>query len=244
MTLLHILYDEDHKHSIFCAENQKRVEKVLDFIIKSVKRHKDYIKLLDAGCGTGNILRLTENKVGLLAGVDVSAECLKSSSRYTKSLICSDCSCLPFKGGSVDIITAYSVLHHLYDFKKFLREAYRILENGGWIYTDFDHNNLVLHKIIARYKEKMFQLPLLNSLKKTIKGNAVNSYKVIDYKLANYHNEFKGGINFQEVRAELKEIGFRNIDIFYYKKQDGIYYVEKGISSMLRCPFAYCVAEK
>ena len=43
---------------------------------------------------------------------------------------------------------------------------------------------------------------------------------------------------------ELKKIGFGNINIFYYKKQDGIYHVEKGISSMLRYPFAYCVANK
>ena len=85
---------------------------------------------------------------------------------------------------------------------------------------------------------------MLNSLKKTIQGNTVNSYKVTDYKLANYHNEFKGGINFQEVRVELKKIGFGNINIFYYKKQDGIYHVEKGISYMLRYPFAYCVANK
>ncbi len=28
------VYDCGHKHSIFCAENQKRVEKILEYIIK------------------------------------------------------------------------------------------------------------------------------------------------------------------------------------------------------------------
>ena len=238
------IYDKDHKHNIFCVENQERVESILDFIIKNIKRSKNYIKLLDVGCGTGNILKLSKSKVDFVVGTDVSVECLNLASHYTNNIIYSDATCLPFKSASVDIITAYSVLHHLFDFTDFFREAYRMLDHKGCVYTDFDHNSLMLHKILARYKEEMLQLPLLNSLKKTIKGNRVNSYKITDYKLANYHNKFKGGINFQEVRKQLKKIGFRYIYIYFYKKQGTTYHTGRSIFSMLRYPFVYCIAMK
>lgn len=87
-------------------------------------------------------------------------------------------------------------------------------------------------------------MPLFNSLKKAIKKNRINNSETTDYKLANFHNELKGGINFLEVRQNLKKIGFRQIDIFAYKKQDSIYSGGKGVFSMLRYPLVYCIAKK
>jgi ubiquinone/menaquinone biosynthesis C-methylase UbiE len=238
------LYDEKHQHTVFSAENQKRVEEIIEYIIKDVDRNNECIKLLDAGCGTGNILSLSKDKVSLVAGTDISAECLKLSSRYTNNLTRSDVSSLPFRSASVDVITAYSVLHHLFDYTEFLREAYRVLGKGGWLYTDFDHNNLMLRKMLPLFRGKIFSIPLFNSLKKAIKKNRINNSETTDYKLANFHNELKGGINFLEVRKNLKKIGFRQIDIFAYKKQNSIYSGGKGLFSMLRYPLVYCVAKK
>ena len=237
-------YDEDHQYTVFSVENQKRVKKIIEYIINDVDRSDDCIKLLDAGCGTGNILSLSKDKVDLVAGTDVSVECLKLSSRYTNNLICSDASSLPFKSTSVDIVTAYSVLHHLFDYTEFLREAYRVLGKGGWLYTDFDHNNLMLRKMLPLFRKKIFSMPLFNSLKKAIKKNRINDSEATDYKLANFHNELKGGINFLEVRKKLKKIGFRQIDILAYEKQGSIYCGGKGIFSMLRYPLVYCIAKK
>ena len=166
------------------------------------------------------------------------------SSRYTSNLARSDASSLPFRSASVDIITAYSVLHHLFDYTEFLREAYRVLDKGGWLYTDYDHNNLMLRKMLSLFRGKIFSMPLFNSLKKAIKKNRINNSETTDYKLANFHNELKGGINFLEVRQNLKKIGFRQIDIFAYKKQDSIYSGGKGVFSMLRYPLVYCIAKK
>jgi ubiquinone/menaquinone biosynthesis C-methylase UbiE len=238
------LYDEKHQHTVFSAENQKRVEEIIEYIIKDVDRNNECIKLLDAGCGTGNILSLSKNKVSLVAGTDISAECLKLSSRYTNNLARSDVSSLPFRSASVDVITAYSVLHHLFDYTEFLREAYRVLGKGGWLYTDFDHNNLMLRKMLPLFRGKIFSIPLFNFLKKAIKKNRINDSEATDYKLANFHNELKGGINFLEVRKKLKKIGFRQIDILAYEKQGSIYCGGKGIFSMLRYPLVYCIAKK
>ena len=90
----------------------------------------------------------------------------------------------------------------------------------------------------------MLSMPILNLLKKAIMRNRINSSEITEYKLANFHNELKGGINFLEVRTKLKKIGFKQIHIFTYKKQGSIYYVEKGILSMLRYPLVYCIAKK
>tara|TARA_B100002003_G_scaffold235181_1_gene249831 strand:+ start:167 stop:946 length:780 start_codon:yes stop_codon:yes gene_type:complete len=238
------VYDCGHKHSIFCAENQKRVEKILEYIIKDIDRNDNCVRLLDAGCGTGNVLRLSKDKVGLVVGTDISAECLALSSRYTNNLACSDVSSLPFRSASVDVITAYSVLHHLFDYTEFLSEAYRVLAKGGWLYTDFDHNNLMLRTMFPLFRKKILSMPILNLIKRTIMKNRIDNSEITEYKLANFHNELKGGINFLEVRKKLKKIGFRQIRIFTYKKQGSIYYVEKGILSMLRYPLVYCIAKK
>ena len=238
------VYDYRHRHHIFCAENQKRVGKILNCIIKDIDRNDNCVRLLDAGCGTGNILRLSKDKVGLVVGTDISAECLALSSRYTNNLACSDVSSLPFRSTSVDVITAYSVLHHLFDYTEFLSEAYRVLAKGGWLYTDFDHNNLMLRTMFPLFRKKMFSMPILNLLKRAIMKNRIDNSEVAEYKLANFYNELKGGINFLEVRKKLKKIGFRQIRIFAYKKHGSIYYVEKGVLSMLRYPLVYSIAKK
>ena len=74
--------------------------------------------------------------------------------------------------------------------------------------------------------------------------NRIDNSEVAEYKLANFYNELKGGINFLEVRKKAKKIGFRQIRIFAYKKHGSIYYVEKGVLSMLRYPLVYSIAKK
>jgi ubiquinone/menaquinone biosynthesis C-methylase UbiE len=47
---------------------------------------------------------------------------------------------LPFGDGMFDLVTAYSVLHHLADHRPVLAEAARVLRPGGMLYVDLEPN--------------------------------------------------------------------------------------------------------
>ncbi|MFH1868832.1 MAG: class I SAM-dependent methyltransferase [Candidatus Omnitrophota bacterium] len=235
-------YDAEHKDNIWCEKNRERIKNILGLITEDARRDRRVIRLLDVGCGTGNILRASENMADSRIGCDLSIECLKAASRYTKELICTDGSALPFKGESVDILTDYSVLHHLFDYTEFLKEAYRVIAKGGWLYTDFDHNNLMFSKMRARAKKKISSaFHFLKSVKRLIKKGD-DHREVTDYMIANFHNEFGGGINPMHLKNILRETGFRRISIYAY--DSNTYIPHAGAIGILRYPYFYCIAKK
>lgn len=142
---------------------------------------------------------------------------------YADEVYCGDVSKLPFEDRSFDIVTAYSVLHHLYDYIKFLKEVYRVLDCGGILYTDYDHNALQWKKIIRRF----------------IKKDKPSSSST--YGLVNYQNEFHGGIDAVELKKILKEIGFKRIRIFSFTRRQK---TSSNLISLLCDPLIYTISEK
>lgn len=51
-------YDREARTSVFDENNQKRTNRILDTIIGNRKN----LRILDAGCGTGNILKLLRER--------------------------------------------------------------------------------------------------------------------------------------------------------------------------------------
>ena len=95
---------------------------------------------LDVGCGKGELLRLGRDSFREAVGCDPSLEMLKE---------CGDLqvrhqaepSALPFEDGSVDLVTAVCVYHHLApaDRQALAGESYRVLRPGG-VFAIFEHN--------------------------------------------------------------------------------------------------------
>jgi len=92
--------------------------------------------VLDAGCGTGMLLRrLAEAAPGIrLIGVDASPEMLAEARREAPdgtTLQQADVRHLPFADASFDAVVIGSVLHYLPDAEAALAEAARVLRPGG-----------------------------------------------------------------------------------------------------------------
>lgn len=102
-------------------------EKVILSVIK--KYRKDGL-FLDAGCGTGLILRhLPKGSVG----VDINPKNIKKAKKYTsgRKLILADIYKLPFRDATFSTIICTDVLEHLMTPNKALAELSRVLMQRG-----------------------------------------------------------------------------------------------------------------
>jgi SAM-dependent methyltransferase len=95
---------------------------------------------LDVGCGKGELLRLGRDSFREAVGCDPSLEMLKEC-RGLQTRHQTNPSALPFEEGSVDVITAVCVFHHLApaEQRAVTEEACRVLRPGG-ILAIFEHN--------------------------------------------------------------------------------------------------------
>lgn len=91
-------------------------------------------QILDAGCGAGGTT-MALKKYGHVTGIDAHPLAIKFSRKYPiDRLIKADVNKLPFAKNSFGLVTSFDVLYHK-DVNpiKALREAYRVLKNGGWV---------------------------------------------------------------------------------------------------------------
>jgi SAM-dependent methyltransferase len=92
------------------------------------------LRILDAGCGTGGMLRALERK-GAALGIDVSTEAIRFARRRAgpSPLVRGDVSRLPFASSSFDLVTSFDVLYHrnVPDDALALAELARVLKPGG-----------------------------------------------------------------------------------------------------------------
>ncbi len=104
--------------------------------------------LLDAGCGSGVVLRRARALFPRVAGVDVSRGMLARCLPFGADLCRANAARLPFADASFAGVTGYSLLHHLRDPAVALREFARVLRPGGFLYTDND-SNAAFHRRFA-----------------------------------------------------------------------------------------------
>lgn len=94
-------------------------------------------KILEVGCGNGYYLSLL-NRLGLkinLAGIDTDKAALKDAVKFVGNkkvrLILADASKIPFASNTFDRIVMSEVIEHVENEGKVLKEAYRVLKEGG-----------------------------------------------------------------------------------------------------------------
>lgn len=96
--------------------------------------------VLDIGCGTGIMfgrLKKCAGPRGRVVGLDFShAMISRAKAKYrgpASAFVCGDAHRLPFANGSFDRIVCFSCFPHFRDKKKAVREAARVLKQGGML---------------------------------------------------------------------------------------------------------------
>jgi len=125
---------------------QEDIETVLLGLVSG----QHFQRMVDLGTGTGRMLKLFAPHIKSGVGVDDSVEMLRvarhtlSDDAYTHiSVQQADLRDAPLKDGAADIITLHQVLHFLEEPSRAVKEAARLLTDGGHILiTDFAKHDL------------------------------------------------------------------------------------------------------
>lgn len=94
--------------------------------------------ILDLGCGDGSFALLTFGKGRIDVGIDKRGEDIKKSKStgVYKKLVIADATKLPFPAKTFNTIISNSVLEHVKDLDKVLKECFQLLsDKGEFIFT-------------------------------------------------------------------------------------------------------------
>lgn len=98
----------------------------------------DFQKILDVGCGTGEILKsITERySFAQLYGLDISEEMLKQANdklKGTATLILGDAKNITLETNSFDLLLCTDSFHHYPNPQQAISEFYRVLKHGKFL---------------------------------------------------------------------------------------------------------------
>ncbi len=102
-------------------------------------------KVLDLGCGTGNIAWQIKNKIDAdLVGVDISLDMLTVARSKALDVVRIDIDNqkLPFRDGSFDTVTGAYVIHQIINLNSILSECYRVLRKGVLVLLTSSHKQI------------------------------------------------------------------------------------------------------
>lgn len=112
------------------SSNKRLVKQVLNSLV-------DCKKVLDIGCGTGNLIIMLAKQGKAVYGIDNSQNMLLLAKRKIKSLNikanlgCQDATNLNFKNNSFDAVSCINVLFNLENPELAIQEVYRVLSKKG-----------------------------------------------------------------------------------------------------------------
>jgi SAM-dependent methyltransferase len=156
-------FELENYHWWFVGRRQLFVQLIEQTLQDGSPKPEGPLRVADMGCGTGiNLDALA--RFGDVVGVDVSDTALSfCRERKTYRLCQAPVSHLPFRSGSIRLLTAFDVLEHCEDDRAVLAEAFRACAPGGWAVFSVpayhfmwgDHDVVAQH--FRRYSEAEIQ---------------------------------------------------------------------------------------
>lgn len=182
--------------------SQENIDRIND-IIKIIYENTEGEKCLDVGVGSGLVLLRQAKIFRECIGLDICLEMALQKGIPRSMLVKGNCYQLPFDREEFDLVSAYSVLHHLSNIPKFFTEAYRVLKKGGYLYTDGD-KNIYCIKLVRKYKMAQYCLA-----GKKHKGTYEYWRDILIRRDKDEYHSM--GLDFIELERMLKKIGFNKV---------------------------------
>lgn len=162
-----LLYAVEDRHFWFKARNR-----IIARLVQNITRPlPDGFRVLEVGCGTGNVLRFLEKACprGRVIGMDLFLDGLRYARRRTGTpLVQGDMHQPPFRA-QFNLIGLFDVLEHLPDDVHVLRDLYAMLAPGGaLLITVPAHMALWSYFDEAAHHQRRYSVPdLREKLKQT-----------------------------------------------------------------------------
>ncbi len=149
-------------------------------------------KVLEIGCGTGYFTKEIVKTGASVTAIDISPELINIAKQEIKetnaSFMLDNAYELSFEDCSFDSVVGSSVLHHL-DIDKAIREMYRVLKPGGYIFftePNMMNPQIALQKNIPALKRKLGDSPdetafFRWSLKNLMQTTGFNEIKITPF---------------------------------------------------------------
>jgi len=115
------------------------VQTRLDEITKEFAGYRQTNRLLDIGCGAGNLLLAARKNGWEAQGLDVSPSAVKHVRELGFEVFKGELQAAQLPSQHFDVITAAEILEHLSEPRLLLQEVVRILRPGGLLWTTTPH---------------------------------------------------------------------------------------------------------
>ncbi|MCW4010524.1 MAG: class I SAM-dependent methyltransferase [Candidatus Bathyarchaeota archaeon] len=239
---------------VYSKQEQKRVTATLSEIDGFVADNQK--RALDFGAGTGNITGKLLALGYTVTAVDISpAMCTALQNKYQSyvkahklTVINAPVEEVDFGVGKFDLITCYSVLHHLPDYEETLRRLCGFLKKGGIMFLDHEASPFFWRPeptmLTTLVKSMYFHSnPMLNSFYFQIIGFKAPP---VDYSLSDYWFKREHSLNHQRIQQIFKKEKFESYTRTDYHLRESwifnpIYWVYRHIC---RPETSYWIAKK
>lgn len=141
------------------SSDGKFVEPMYETIVKEILK-LDSGKILDVGCGNGNLFTFLPDERYELAGVDFSQNMIieaKKKCGDKASFFVGDAEKLPFDDDSFDIVVCNASFHHYIRPNTVLEEMHRVLKDGGKVLIGDPYISDIVRpliNILTKFSEK------------------------------------------------------------------------------------------
>ena len=201
---------------VYSKREQRRLNRVLMLVDKLVANNGK--NALDFGSGTGNLtgklLRMGYSVTAIDISPEMCAVLKKKFNSYLKdeklAIINSPIEDTHFEKGEFDLVTSYSVLHHLPDYVDVLHQLSGFLKKGGAMYIDHEPSPFywktemqsLAHLVKSMY---LHSNPLINTLYFQLVAAPIPS---ISYALSDYWHKKDHPLSHREIESVFEKERF------------------------------------
>jgi ubiquinone/menaquinone biosynthesis C-methylase UbiE len=225
------IYDAVHPEIFGCFEQSKTLKDLA--LIDSMMPAASIVRVLDIGCGTGNLTLKYLGRGYHVTALDISSEMiaiLKSKVAPTDlnrtEFLVGDAEDILAKEAKFgwDIISFSAVLHHLPDYKNVLAQALKQLRSGGIVYVCHEPlptttmQTRFCFQIVGRFLNAIDNLFICARKLWVYINHSIREGKVFerfDYTWSDYHVRL--GIDAEEILRALQRMGAKTISYETYK---------------------------
>ena len=151
--MVDLVMEKDHMEKLYKSKNPLvkmvsvgRLDKIVDLLPQDKK-----IKILDAGCGEGQLLlKIFERGYKNIYGVDITKIAIKQAEKRVKAnFSLQNLENLNYENEKFDVVICTEVIEHIENYEKVLQELKRILKKNGLLIITFPNEPLcVVMRII------------------------------------------------------------------------------------------------